>query len=64
VAQRRFAALPVETPAGPMFPCLGVYTVDGQAAGIYGRLAAKPLIDYAAVDVAILVPEDARGGSA
>jgi hypothetical protein len=54
-AQRRFAALPVETPAGPMYPCLGVYTVDGRAAGVYGRLAPRPLIDYAAVDVAVLI---------
>src|SRR5262249_57483462 len=54
-AQRRFATLPVETPAGPMFPCLGVYTINGRAAGIYGRMAPKPFIDYAAVDVAVLV---------
>jgi Glutathionylspermidine synthase preATP-grasp len=62
-AQRRFAILPVETPAGPMYPCLGVYTVDGRAAGIYGRLSPKPLIDFAAVDVAVLVRDDAPGGS-
>jgi hypothetical protein len=54
-AQRRFAALPVDTPAGPMYPCLGVYTIDGRAAGVYGRLSPRPLIDYAATDVAILV---------
>jgi hypothetical protein len=42
-----------------MYPCLGVYTIDGRAAGIYGRLSARPLVDYAAVDVAVLtgVPE-------
>ena len=55
-AQRRFATLPVETPAGPVFPCLGVYTINGRAAGIYGRISPKPFIDYAAVDVAVLVP--------
>jgi hypothetical protein len=54
-AQRRFATLPVETPAGPMFPCLGVYTINGRAAGIYGRIAPKPFIDYTAIDVAVLV---------
>lgn len=62
VAQRRFRALPVNTPAGPMYPCLGVYTVDGRAAGIYGRLSLRPLIDYAAVDVAVLVAEPAPEG--
>ena len=50
----RFDPLPVATPDGIMFPCLGVYTVDGRAAGIYGRLSSRPLVDYAAVDVAVL----------
>jgi glutathionylspermidine synthase len=54
-AQRRFTALAVKTPAGMMYPCLGAYTVDGRAAGIYGRMASRPLIDYAAVDVPVLV---------
>jgi hypothetical protein len=56
-AQRRFEPLRLVTPDGMMFPCLGVYTVDGRAAGIYGRLAPRPVIDYAAVDVAVLVRE-------
>jgi hypothetical protein len=37
-----------------MYPCLGVFTVDGRAAGIYGRLSPRPVIDYAAVDAAVL----------
>jgi hypothetical protein len=53
-AQRRFDPLPVATPDGMMFPCLGVYTIEGRAAGVYGRLSPRPLIDYAAVDVAVL----------
>lgn len=55
IAQRRFEALALPTPAGPMYPCLGVYIVDGEAAGIYGRLNPRPLIDYASIDVAVLV---------
>jgi Glutathionylspermidine synthase preATP-grasp len=55
VAQRRFEAAPLRTPAGLAYPCLGVYTVNGAAAGVYGRLAPRPLIDFAAVDVAVLV---------
>jgi len=54
-AQRRFDPLPVATPDGMMYPCLGVYTIDGRAAGVYGRLSPRPVIDYAAVDVAVLV---------
>jgi hypothetical protein len=57
VVQRRFEPLRLATPDGMMYPCLGVYTVDGRAAGIYGRLSARPRIDYAAVDVAVLVRE-------
>jgi hypothetical protein len=55
VVQRRFAPVPIETPDGPRYPCLGVYTVNGRFAGIYGRIAAKPFIDYAAIDVAVLL---------
>jgi glutathionylspermidine synthase len=55
IAQRRFESLPIESPAGSIFPCLGVYTVDGRAAGIYARYAHRPLIDYTAVDLAVLI---------
>jgi hypothetical protein len=55
VAQRRFSTTPVDTPAGAMFPCLGIYTIDGQACGIYGRLSSTPVVDYSAMDVAVLV---------
>jgi glutathionylspermidine synthase len=55
VAQRRFDVTALSTPAGPMYPCLGVYTVNGQAAGIYGRISPRPVIDYSAIDVAVLV---------
>jgi len=58
VAQRRFESVPVLTPAGAMHLCLGVYTIDGRAAGIYGRLAGRPLIDFASIDVAVLVEHD------
>ena len=58
MAQRRFETLAIATPIGQMRPCLGVYTVNGQAAGIYGRLGRGAVIDYAATDVAVLVSED------
>ena len=57
VAQRRFESIPVATPAGPRHVCVGVYTVNGRAAGAYARLAEKPLIDFAAVDVALLLED-------
>jgi glutathionylspermidine synthase len=55
VAQRKFESQPIDTPRGPMHACLGVYTVDGTAAGVYGRIAPRPLIDHRAADVAVLV---------
>jgi glutathionylspermidine synthase len=55
IAQRRFDAIPIDTPDGPQFPCIGVYTIGGVAAGIYGRIAPRPLIDGTARDVAVLV---------
>ena len=55
IAQRRFEALPIETAEGPRYACIGVFTIDGCAAGAYGRIASKALIDQEAQDVAILV---------
>jgi glutathionylspermidine synthase len=54
VAQRQFESLPIPTPLGSMYPCLGVYTIDGRAAGIFGRMASSPLIDLTAIEVAVL----------
>jgi glutathionylspermidine synthase len=58
VAQRRFEPVPLATPLGPVFPCIGVYTIDGHAAGIYARLSGGPIVDFSAVDVAVLLEED------
>jgi glutathionylspermidine synthase len=58
VAQRRFQPVPLPTPAGPVYPCIGVYTIDGEVAGAYARFSARPKIDYSAVDVALLIIND------
>jgi glutathionylspermidine synthase len=58
VAQRRFEACPIQSPVGPVYPCIGVYTVNGCPKGIYGRFSYTPVIDFAAVDVAILIAND------
>jgi glutathionylspermidine synthase len=54
VAQKRFVAIPLETPMGLHFPCIGVYTIDGIASGIYARHAVRPWIDFSSMDVAVL----------
>jgi hypothetical protein len=60
VAQRRFSIVPLETSMGAVFPCIGVYTVNGKAAGLYGRVAANPLIDHNAQDAAVLLRADEK----
>jgi glutathionylspermidine synthase len=55
IAQRRFQITPLQTPLGPMFPCIGVYTVDGRAAGIYARISSRQIIAYDAIDAAVLI---------
>ena len=58
VAQKRFESVPVSTPVGPRHACIGVYTVNGRAAGAYARLSEKPVIDFAATDIALLLEDD------
>ena len=55
VAQQRFEAVAVECAGERLFPCLGVYVIDGQRAGVYGRIARRALIDARAQDIAVLV---------
>ena len=55
IAQRRFHTLPVVTNGSSWYPSIGVYTVDGHAAGIYGRIASQPLINDAAKDIAVFI---------
>jgi glutathionylspermidine synthase len=57
VAQRRFNTLPIETPMDSMYPCIGVYTLNGRACGAYARLARTEVVDFSAMDVALLVEE-------
>ena len=58
VLQKRFESKPLLTPVGWRHPCVGIYTVNGRAAGAYARLSEKPLIDFRAVDAALLLKDD------
>lgn len=55
VAQARFTAVPIAGERCALYPCIGVFTVEGKAAGFYGRVAERPLIDQDAQDVAVLI---------
>jgi glutathionylspermidine synthase len=54
-AQRRFEAVPMKVAGESYYPCVGVYTIDGRAAGGYGRVAGRPIVNHLAQDVAVLV---------
>jgi len=54
-AQDAFSSLALETPLGAAHVCIGVYVIDGSAAGLYGRLSKHRLIDYQAIDTAVLI---------
>jgi len=58
IAQQRFESVPVSTPVGLRHVCIGVYTVNGRTAGAYARLSEKPVINYSAADVALLLKDD------
>lgn len=53
ILQRRFASKPVD--GDSIHACLGVYVIDGRAAGVYARVAPRPLIDGRAQDAAVLI---------
>ena len=60
VAQRKFESEPISTPHGLAHICIGVYVINGNARGIYGRIAPQPLINHLAQDAAVLLlPDDA-----
>ena len=59
VAQRMFRSLPLTGDDGePNHLCVAVFTVNGKAAGFYGRLSPFPLIDHRAKDVPILITKE------
>jgi glutathionylspermidine synthase len=55
IAQRRFELIPYEAAGRKWYPCIGVYTINGQAVGAYGRLGSQPITDATALDTAILL---------
>jgi len=60
VVQRRFEIVALPGPSQPVYPVIGVYTINRSVAGIYARLAPRPLIDHLAQDVAVLIPQTQR----
>lgn len=63
LAQRRFEATAIETPMGRMYPCMGVYVIGGKACGAYVRLSRGPVVDFEAVDAALLIEAEGDDGN-
>jgi glutathionylspermidine synthase len=62
VAQERFSILPLRADSGEKYPCIGVFTIGGKAAGFYGRISDSPIITQDAQDAAVLVKCVPEGG--
>jgi glutathionylspermidine synthase len=62
VVQRKFDVAPVWSELGWVYPCIGVFTIHGEAAGAYTRVGLRPVIDYKAMDVALLIAEEDSDG--
>lgn len=58
LAQRRFDVLPLKDAEGALSPCVGVYVVNGKAAGAYTRVTRGSHVDFAAQDAALLISSD------
>ncbi len=56
IAQERFTATALTPEDGPaLYPCVGVFVLDGLTVGAYGRLSHSPLIDQHAQEAAVLI---------
>lgn len=53
--QERFAVVPVSFEAGPLYPALGVFLINGRFAGYYSRASRSPVTTHEAFHVATLV---------
>jgi hypothetical protein len=61
VAQRRFESVALSTERGPGHVCLGIYTVDGVAAGAFTRIRGEALINARSLWLPVLIPQSDAG---
>lgn len=59
IAQTRFDAVPLPSPDGtPLYPSIGVFVIEGKAAGAYGRAVTTPPVNHRAFEMAVLVEDE------
>jgi len=61
VAQRCFGVAPVAFAAGPLYPAVGAYLINGRFVGYYSRVAAAPFLTHQATYVPTVI--DDQGNS-
>lgn len=57
VLQKRFRTSPLESARGLVYPCIGIYVVDGRAVGAYVRLAQSQLTNKFAMEAPLFIED-------
>ncbi len=55
VAQKRFETCALTSARGLLYPCIGIFVVDGRAAGAYVRLSKGQVTDGFAIEAPLLI---------
>lgn len=55
VVQRCFAVAPLEFAAGPQYPAVGAYLINGRFVGYYSRVAPAPFLTHQAIYVPTVI---------
>lgn len=58
VAQRRFETVSLPSREGPVRPCVGVFVIDGRAAGAYVRLSRGEVTDGYSLEAPLFLMEE------
>jgi len=58
VAQRRFDTMSLDSVDGRVYPCIGLYVINGKAAGAYVRLSRYQLTDGLALEAPLFIAPD------
>ncbi|HEY1801773.1 MAG TPA: glutathionylspermidine synthase family protein [Terriglobales bacterium] len=59
--QSRFDPIAIPSYVGMVCPCIGVFTIEGRAAGVYARVSTNRITDFSAMDAALLIDEKGNG---
>ncbi len=57
IAQRRFETHPIESTRGLLYPCVGVFVINGRAAGAYVRLSSTQVTDGSAKEAPLFIDQ-------